>query len=330
MPKPSTAGGASIAQAAANNVQQKNWQPRGGEVEFTLRSFVSLPPEAQVLVCFRWKTEPDGVDPYVESRPSRLDRSSDGLTLKVTTTVPNLLRFSSDRGARVHNRLGFVPVADVRVLVLGKDNAPVADASTAIGVPSRMLALGFASVTIALALGILYLVATWRLTHPKIRASELDAAHHRNAIRPGQPVAIADRPVDAGGRRLGGLRHGRIREISFRSATEPWCCWGSRERRASPPRRTARGRRPRRPPPGHRPEITAPRLSDLLMSDSSQGEVGEIDVARMQMLLFTLIAAVFVTTKVFVSFVIPDIPEGFQILMGISNAVYMGAKVAQK
>ena len=63
---------------------------------------------------------------------------------------------------------------------------------------------------------------------------------------------------------------------------------------------------------GTPPEITTPRLSDLLMSDSSQGEVGEIDVARMQMLLFTLIAAVFVTTKVFVSFVIPDIPEGFQ------------------
>ena len=95
VPKPPTAGGASIAQASANNVQQKNWQPRGGEVEFTLRSFVSLPPDAQVLVCFRWKTDPDGVDPYVESRPSRLDRSSDGLTLKVTTTVPNLPRFSN-------------------------------------------------------------------------------------------------------------------------------------------------------------------------------------------------------------------------------------------
>ena len=61
---------------------------------------------------------------------------------------------------------------------------------------------------------------------------------------------------------------------------------------------------------GTPPEITTPRLSDLLMSDSGQGEVGEIDVARMQMLMFTVIAAVFVTAKVFVSFVIPDIPEG--------------------
>ena len=127
VPKPPTAGGASIDQTSANNAQQKSWQPRGGEVDFTLRSFVPVPPEAQVLVCFRWKTEPDGVDPYVESRPTRLDRSSDGLTLKVTTTVPNLPSFSSERGGHLHNRLGFVPLADVRILVLGKDNAPVAD-----------------------------------------------------------------------------------------------------------------------------------------------------------------------------------------------------------
>jgi hypothetical protein len=34
--------------------------------------------------------------------------------------------------------------------------------------------------------------------------------------------------------------------------------------------------------------------------------------------------------KVLTSYVIPEIPEGFQILMGISNAVYVGSKVAPK
>ena len=29
------------------------------------------------------------------------------------------------------------------------------------------------------------------------------------------------------------------------------------------------------------------------------------------------------------TYVIPEIPQGFQILMGISNAVYFGSKVAQ-
>ena len=70
---------------------------------------------------------------------------------------------------------------------------------------------------------------------------------------------------------------------------------------------------------------------DVAIGIDNAGNVArEIDVARVQMLLFTLIAAVFVVTKVLVSYVIPEIPEGFQILMGISNGVYMGSKVVQK
>jgi hypothetical protein len=329
VPKPPTAGGASIAQAAANNVQQKNWQPRGGEVEFTLRSFVSLPPEAQVLVCFRWKTDPDGVDPYVESRPSRLDRSSDGLTLKVTTTVPNLPRFSNASGARVHNRLGFVPVADVRILILNKDNAPVADASTAIGVPSRMLALALALSIVGFAWALLYFVATWRLTHPKIRQANwmlriIATPSGRASLSQLQIVLWT--LVVAGSAVYVMAASGDLIQISNGTLV----LLGIAGAAGIASKAHSQGQDAAAAAAGTPPEITTPRLSDLLMSDSSQGEVGEIDVARMQMLLFTLIAAVFVTTKVFVSFVIPDIPEGFQILMGISNAVYMGAKVAQK
>ena len=55
----------------------------------------------------------------------------------------------------------------------------------------------------------------------------------------------------------------------------------------------------------------------------------EIDVTRFQMLLFTLITAAFVLMNVVTTYVIPDIPTGFLTLMGISNGVYLGAKVAQ-
>src|SRR6185295_342390 len=55
----------------------------------------------------------------------------------------------------------------------------------------------------------------------------------------------------------------------------------------------------------------------------------EIDIARVQMLYFTLVTAAFVVMRVLTSYVIPEIPQGFQILMGISNAVYFGSKVAQ-
>jgi hypothetical protein len=66
-----------------------------------------------------------------------------------------------------------------------------------------------------------------------------------------------------------------------------------------------------------------PRMSDLVVTPSHPGE---IDVTRVQMLFFTLISAGFVAIKLFNSYVIPDIPEGFLLLMGISNGVYLTAK----
>jgi len=48
------------------------------------------------------------------------------------------------------------------------------------------------------------------------------------------------------------------------------------------------------------------------------------------MLLFTLITAAFVVMTVVTTYVIPEISGGFQTLLGISNGVYMGAKVVQK
>jgi hypothetical protein len=54
----------------------------------------------------------------------------------------------------------------------------------------------------------------------------------------------------------------------------------------------------------------------------------ELDVTRVQMLLFTLVTATFVAIKVMTSYEIPDIPDGFLILMGISNGVYVSSKFA--
>jgi hypothetical protein len=79
-------------------------------------------------------------------------------------------------------------------------------------------------------------------------------------------------------------------------------------------------------PAGAPPRL--PRWSDLVVNDVDGHR--EIDVTRVQMLYFTVITAIFVVMKVLTSYVIPEIPEGFQILMGISNAVYVGSKVAPK
>jgi Fibronectin type III domain len=66
-----------------------------------------------------------------------------------------------------------------------------------------------------------------------------------------------------------------------------------------------------------------PVWSDLVVTPQHPGE---IDVTRVQMLFFTLISVAFVAIKLINSYTIPDIPEGFMLLMGISNGVYLSAK----
>ena len=69
--------------------------------------------------------------------------------------------------------------------------------------------------------------------------------------------------------------------------------------------------------------VRNPNWADLVVAGPGRGE---IDVTRVQMLFFTLVTAVFVAMTVLNSFTIPDIPQGFLILMGLSNGVYLGNK----
>jgi len=80
-----------------------------------------------------------------------------------------------------------------------------------------------------------------------------------------------------------------------------------------------------RPPAGTDP-TTQPSWADLVApEDGSEGT----DPRRVQMLLFTVISAAFVSMKVLTSYVIPDVPDGYLLLMGISNGVYIGGKYAK-
>lgn len=72
--------------------------------------------------------------------------------------------------------------------------------------------------------------------------------------------------------------------------------------------------------------LTGPRRplwSDLVVTP---GTANTVEIARVQMLFFTVITALFVAMKVLTSNQIPDIPEGFLLLMGISNGVYLVGK----
>jgi len=66
----------------------------------------------------------------------------------------------------------------------------------------------------------------------------------------------------------------------------------------------------------------APRWSDLVVWDGT----GEIDITRVQMLVFTAIAAVFVAIKIADESVIPQISDSVVVLMGLTNTVYLGGK----
>jgi len=66
-----------------------------------------------------------------------------------------------------------------------------------------------------------------------------------------------------------------------------------------------------------------PQWSDLVIASDNQSE---IDVTRVQMLFFTAVVALFVTLRILVSGEIPTIPDGYLLLMGISNGVYVTAK----
>ncbi|MDB5371616.1 MAG: Fibronectin type protein [Belnapia sp.] len=66
-----------------------------------------------------------------------------------------------------------------------------------------------------------------------------------------------------------------------------------------------------------------PRFADFIApTDNSPG----VDITRVQMLFFTVIAAFFVLLKVLNTYLIPEIPEGYLLLIGISNSVYIGGR----
>ena len=413
--QPPTAGGASVVQAATDTLQHKNWQPVGGEIQFTIKSFEIIPSNAFVLTCFRWKTDAAS-ERFVEARPSRVELSNGGKDLKVTTTVPNIP--PSEPGTTVKSRIPLVPLAEVRILAIKSDKTLAADVSTFIGVPYKIVAIAFAVATVVLALLALHLVAVWRLTHAGIRkanwmlriistpsgraslsqlqiivwtlvvaasavyvmaasgeliqittgtlvllgiagaAGIVTKAHNEAqgaAAAAAAEKAAADKAAaeqterekdataQAAGKKAAAQAAAAPAGADSTAATARAADASAEAAKATAQHQTAvedvkakaaamdtaRVKAGVKAPPADQ----VPLWSDLVVNetvDNAGNVVREIDVARVQMLLFTLIASVFVITKVLVSYVIPDIPEGFQILMGISNGVYVGSKVVQK
>jgi len=330
--RPASAGGASIVPEAAG--QQKNWQPRGGEISFTVRSFAQIPSDAFVDVCFRWKRRGEQQDNYIVVRPTHLDLTDSSRLLKVTVIVPPSLPTAPSRfgGDGEYAGLYLVPLADVRILVLGRSAdgslLVAADVSHAIGVTNPFWALLLAALTVFAAFAVLSFVGRRRLkragldnvgliiriiTTPDGYASlsqlqmvlwtfVVAASAVYVMVLAGELIEVTTGTLVllgiSGAVTVGSKLHDSAQvaqAVAAASAT---------------------------PAP-----LRRPRWSDLVVNDTDGHR--EIDITRVQMLYFTLITAGFVVMRVLTTYVIPEIPQGFQILMGISNAVYIGSKVAQ-
>jgi hypothetical protein len=331
--KPLSAGGASIVPEIAG--QQKNWQPQGGEISFTVRSFVQIPADAFVIVCFRWQRLKPPQLSYITVRPIHLDLIDGGRQLKITVVVPPGLRSPPGRfsGEGEFALLYVVPLADVRILVVAKDkdgNFQIfADVAHAIGVTNPYWAALIALLTVVAMMAILSLVCHTRLK--RFGYDDLDPIIRIIATPDGYAslsqlqmvvwtfvVAASAVYVMVLSGELIQITTGTLVLLGISGAVTVAAALHDKSlAQAAVAQATGTPAAPRKP-----------RWSDLVILETSDGHRA-IDITRVQMLYFTLITAVFVVMRVVATFVIPEIPDGFQILMGISNAVYMGSKVAQ-
>lgn len=328
--RPLSAGGASIVPDTPG--QQKSWQPPGGEIAFTVRSFVQIPADAFVIVCFRWMRTTPQRDGFVLARPTHLDLTDGGRLLKVSVVVPQNLRNPPPRfsGDGEYAGLYLVPLAEVRILVIGKDKdgnvAIAADVSHAIGIANPVWALLMAVLTVLAGFGLLSLISHRRLK--RLGLGDLDPVI-RIITTPDGYASLSQFQmvlwtfVVAGSAVYVMVLSGELIEVTSGTlvllgisgaVTVATQLHDSAQAAKFDP--AAAPKQPRKP-----------MWSDLIVNETSGHR--EIDVTRVQMLYFTLITSVFVVMRVLTTYVIPEIPQGFQILMGLSNAVYFGSKVAQ-
>jgi hypothetical protein len=377
----------SIVQATGESLQRKRWQPQGGVIQFTVKSLVPIPDKASFFVCFRWRTATENAAAFDQTRPDRLDRSSDGTTWTVTTTVPYLKK--EPPGTTVERALPLVWLADVRIVAF-EGATMAADATTTMGISYRWVAAFFAIATIVMALVVLTVIANRRLQHKGINnaswflriiatpsgyasLSQLQIVLWTLVVAAsavyvmslsGDLIEITNGTLVllgiSGAAAVGAKAHGEQQSSAAQSAAaaaraeadkakieaaqkadavsaaptrlEAIADKDAAEQLAAKKSKDADTAEARANALNNPPDSQTPQWSDLIVNENTRADgivTREINVARFQMLLFTLITALFVAMNVATTYVIPEIPTGFLTLMGISNGVYLSAKVAQ-
>jgi hypothetical protein len=332
------------------------WQPRGGEVIVALAGEATLFKGFTVRACFGWSEAEPGKfftadnlhhfsDAFVRIRPS------DTLGLvNLGVVVPNL----SDAPSTIFSRwiaggrstgLGLVPIIDMRLI--GYNDAGVLfDVVRPVGLTSVSYSLLLTILSIAVGLLVLHRLAIGIFPTMPIGASGRGSARTLQLTREflkfrwilylvqdksGRAslsafqillwsilIAASAIYVMALSGNLINITPGTLVLLGIAGAAGLITAATADSRQVGQTQGEARQAQPSTQPQDKRP----PRWADLVRDDTDNPEV-----TRLQMLFFTVVSAVFVAVQVLNNYTIPDIPSGYQILMGISNGIYVGRKL---
>jgi hypothetical protein len=340
------------------------WQPRGGEVIVAVLGDASLFKGFTVRACFGWSSAPPstffGKDNLAHFNPAfvRIRPSDKSGLVNLGIVVPDLdnapVGFTGRwRGKAPATGLGMVPIVDMRLI--GYNEAGVLfDIVRPVGVTS--VTFSFIAAVIGLTIGV---VVLHRLAIE--RTPVLSPAPARGAPAQNAAGSVRNKAYPAMTRALGLLNFkwflflvrrgdGRASLSAFQILLWTLVVVGSAiyvmalsgnliditpgtlvllgiagaaglisAVQGSGVAAGAAGQS-QQPP---QPVVNPP---DPMWSDLVRDEDDRPDVTRLQMLFFTVVTAVFVLMQVVNNYVIPDIPSGYLVLMGISNGIYVGRK----
>ncbi len=306
---------------------QTAWQPYGGELLIDISSPSGDLSGVQVLTCFDWAYKESGGERnwLAPERPLRqISVSSHGVHLAVVVPDLDSKNHSIWLSGKhlVSSALMMIPQADVRILVniLQKDGKThIIEEIRSFGVIPRSAPIVVTAILLTILLAVLVKIAR--------------SGHDFNGISPFLSIITASN---------GRASLSQLQIVLWSlvlAASAIYVMVASGQLITFTPQAlgllgvsgaTLIGRQ-LAPPDLPQPKIDnkpgSPLWRDLVKSKSAITDYEEIDVTRLQMLLFTIIGVIFVLLKVVSSYKIPEIDASFLALMGISNGVYVGQKL---
>lgn len=325
------------------------WQPRGGEVLVEVTSKPEQMRSFTVLACFGWGNAPRETffspqnlaetfesQAFARIRPptnGKLDLINVGVIVPQIGPAPSV--FTRWLGRARSAGFGVIPIADMR-LIGYNDTGVLFDEVQPIGITSVGFSAVFAVALISLGLYALHRNAVPRnpalprgFSAAVIRAIRLDWVLDLIRVEDGRASLSSFQMllwtiVVASGAVYVMALSGELIDLTPGTLVLLGIAGGASLIASTKPDKDP-AVAPAQPPPAG-PPTRSPVWMDLVRGPRTDLP----ELPRMQMLLFTVVSAGFVTLQVVSNYVIPPIPEGYLILMGISNGVYVGGKFAPR